>query len=104
MSYWTKRIKETMDEMGCPEVDPAEVEDFIRASHDSFNYLEEDQLRKEIKMAAFAIHSGLLEETVENCKNYYGYDVGCEVPPGRTPPEFCPDFTEEDIARVMKPS
>jgi hypothetical protein len=103
MSYWQKKIQGMMKEMGCPEVDPAEVEDFIRATHGSFNCLEEDRLRKEIRMAAFAIHSGLLEETVKNCKNYYGYDVGCEVPPGRTPPEFCPDFRLEDIKRVLKP-
>jgi hypothetical protein len=102
MTYWLKKIHDLMKEMDCPEVDPAEVEDFLIASHETLSTLEKDQLCKEIKMAVFSIHSGLLDETIHNCKNYYGNDVGCEVPPGRTPPEFCPDFTVEDIQKALK--
>ena len=104
MTYWQKKIHGMMKDMNLPEVAPAEVEDFIRATHDSFNYLEKDQLEKEIRIAVYAIHSGALDETIRDCKNYYGFDVGCAVPPGRTPPDFGPEITSEEISRYLKPS
>lgn len=104
MRYWEKKIHEMIKAMNLPEVDPAEVEDFVRATHDTFNYLEEDQLREEIRMAVFAIHSGILKETTEDVENYYGLHVGCEVPPGRTPPELGPEITPERIRPYLNAS
>ena len=104
MKYWQRKINDRIKEMKFPEVDPAEVEEFIRATHDTLNYLEEDQLRKEIRIAVYAIHSGALEEMVNDCKNYYGFDVGCAVPPGRTPPDFGPEITPEGLKAYLKTS